>query len=158
MRRMKLLALVSLCLIAACGSTTNTTTNTTPGPTATVVLPDVAFDKLDHDQRIEFMKQKVVPAMAPLFKQHDEKKFAEFGCKTCHGKQAETGHFDMPNAELPKLDFADLSKFKKEDLEWMGKEIKPAMAKLLQQPEFTPENPKGFGCLECHTAAAPPAK
>jgi hypothetical protein len=149
MRRMKSLAFVALVLVSACGSKSPTTTTT---PTATVALPDVEFDKLDHDQQIEFMKQKVVPAMEPLFKQHDAKKYAEFGCKTCHGDQATEGHFDMPNAGLPKLDFADMSKFKKDDLEWMGKEIKPAMAKLLKQPEYTPENPKGFGCLECHTA------
>jgi hypothetical protein len=43
------------------------------------------------------------------------------------------------------------TKYKKEDLEWMGKEVKPAMAKLLQQSEWTPENQKGFGCNGCHT-------
>ncbi|MDB4953728.1 MAG: uncharacterized protein JWO36_1297 [Myxococcales bacterium] len=157
---MKLFACVSyfapLVLCAACGSKSPATTTTTPTPTATVVLPDVAFDKLDHDQRIEFMKQKVMPAMEPLFKQHDAKMFADFGCKTCHGKGAETGHFDMPNAELPKLDIADMSKFKKEDLEWMAKDIKPTMAKLVQQAEWTPDNPKGFGCAECHTLVQPP--
>jgi hypothetical protein len=97
------------------------------------------------------MKQKVVPALKPLFQNHDAKKYAEFGCKTCHGKEVDAGKYDMPNAELPKLDFNDMSKFKKEDIEWMSKDIKPTMAKLLQQPEMTKENPKGFGCLECHT-------
>ena len=58
----------------------------------------------------------------------------------------------MPNDKLPKLFGPSMPKFKKEDVEWMGKEIKPTMAKLLQQPEYTPENPKGFGCLECHGA------
>ena len=54
----------------------------------------------------------------------------------------------------PKLNFADMSKFKKEDIEWMEKDIKPTMARLLKQPEYTPQNPKGFGCLECHTQVA----
>ncbi len=40
-----------------------------------------------------------------------------------------------------------MSKFDKADLEWMGKVIKPTMAKLLDEPEFTPENANGFGCL-----------
>jgi hypothetical protein len=30
--------------------------------------------------------------------------------------------------------------------------VKPTMAKLLSEPEMTAENPKGFGCLHCHTA------
>jgi hypothetical protein len=32
----------------------------------------------------------------------------------------------------------------------MGKDVKPTMAKLLQTPEYTAENPKGFGCNGCH--------
>jgi mono/diheme cytochrome c family protein len=91
-----------------------------------------------------------VPAMEPIFKKHDAQEFAEFGCQTCHGKQAAQGHFDMPNPDLPKLNFNDMSQFKPEDIEWMKTEVKPAMAKLLEEEEFTPENPKGFGCQDCH--------
>jgi hypothetical protein len=60
----------------------------------------------------------------------------------------------MPNPKLPKLNFNDLSKFKKEDLEWMGKEVLPTMGKILGQPLYSKDNPKGFGCLECHTPEA----
>ncbi len=154
---MKTLALFASLMLAACGSkTTTTTTTATPagggsGDVAKAPLPDVPFDSLDHDQRIQFMKEKVVPTMEPLFKNHDAKKFAEFGCVTCHGEGAKEGKFDMPNEKLPKLFGPSMSKLKKEDVEWMGKEIKPTMAKLLQQPEYSEENPKGFGCLECHT-------
>ncbi len=116
-----------------------------------MVLPDVPFDKLDHDQQIEFMKVKVVPTMAPIFKSHDATKYADFGCKTCHGAGAEKGEFEMPNEGLPVLDFKDMSKFKKEDLEWMGNEVKPTMAKLLGEAEYTPETPDGFGCGGCHS-------
>jgi hypothetical protein len=143
-----------LVMLAACGGSKSPPSASTTTPTdqpAQVVLPDVPFDKLEHEQRIEFMKQKVMPAMEPIFKNHDAKKFAEFGCVTCHGKQALEGHFDMPSTELPKLDFKDMSKWKKEDLEWMSEEVKPAMARLLSEPEFTPENPTGFGCQNCHT-------
>lgn len=153
---MKLL-LASIVFLAACGSkavpSTTTPTGETGGTAAVATLPDVPFEQLEHDQRIEFMKQKVMPAMEPIFKNHDATKYADFTCKTCHGEQAAQGHFDMPNPDLPKLDFKDMSKFKKEDLEWMGKEVKPTMAKLLSLPEYTPENPKGFGCTGCHTAA-----
>jgi len=154
---MKLLAaFASLVLATACGSKAPATTTTAGGGggsagSATPVLPDVPFEKLDHDQQIQFMKEVVVPTMGPLFQAHDPKEFAEFGCKTCHGPGAEKGEFDMPNPGLPKLNFADMSKHKKEDLEWMGKVIKPQMAKLLKEPEYSAENPTGFGCGECHT-------
>lgn len=151
--------LASLVLLAACGGSTPTTT-TTPatggegaGSAAVVVLPDVPFDKLDPAQKAEFMKQKVLPAMEPIFKNHDAKKYGEFGCQTCHGAGVEKGELKMPNPKLPVLDFKDMSKFKPEDLKWMGEEVKPTMAKILGVPEHTKENANGFGCLECHTAA-----
>ena len=135
-------------LLAACGGKSSPAASNKP-------LPDVAFDKLDHDQQIEFMKQKVVPAMKPIFQNHDAKKYAEFGCATCHGEQSKEGHFDMPNAGLPKIGVTQefYAKFKPEDLEWMGKEVLPTMAGLLQEtPSFTDPAPKdGFGCANCHT-------
>ncbi len=157
---MKLLAvLASLVVAAACGSKAPATATTTGGGdstgSATPVLPDVPFEKLDHDQQIQYMKEVVVPTMTPLFQEHDAKEFAEFGCKTCHGPGAEKGEFDMPNPALPKLNFKDMSKHEKEDLEWMGKVIKPTMAKLLKEPEYNESTPDGFGCLHCHTAEAP---
>jgi len=147
--------LVAVVLVAsACGSK-SPSSSTMPGgegDSAAVALPDVPFEQLDQDQRAEFMKQKVVPVMKPLFQSHDAKDFAEFGCQTCHGAQAKDGHFDMPNPKLPKLNFNDLSKFKKEDLEWMHNDIEPTMGKILNKPLYSKENPKGFGCLACHTA------
>ena len=83
----------------------------------------------------------------------DPKDFDKFGCVTCHGAQAKEGHFDMPNPDLPKLNFADMSKFKKEDIEWMKNEVMRTMGKILQLPLYSEENPKGFGCLHCHTQA-----
>lgn len=149
---MKLLVVVAL--LAACGAKPPATS--TPAGEAEVVLPDVPFDKLDHKQQIAFMKQKVMPVMKPLFVAHDAKDFAEFGCQTCHGAEAKDGHFDMPNAKLPKLNFQDMSKFEKADLEWMKNEVMPAMAKVLNEPMYSEANPKGFGCLGCHTMEGTP--
>lgn len=117
---------------------------------ATAVLPDVPFEQLDHDQKIQFMKQVVMPEMGPMFQRHDPEKFAKFDCKTCHGNDADRGHFHMPNDALTKLNFADMSEFKERDLEFMKNEVKPTMARLLKEPEHSPENPRGFGCLHCH--------
>jgi hypothetical protein len=126
-------------------------------PKAPAPLPDVPFDQLDHDQRAQFMKEKVVPTMAPIFQAYDAKKYAEFGCKTCHGEGAAKGEFHMPNDKLPKLDFNDMSPWKQEALVWMNTKVKPTMAQLLKQPEMSKEHPDGFGCLECHTKPGAPA-
>ena len=125
------------------------------GGAATAVLPDVPFEQLDHDQRIQFMKQVVVPTMQPLFQNHDPEKYASFGCKTCHGEPADRGEYHMPSDKIPKLNFSDMSKFEQADIDWMKTEIKPTMARLLKESEHSQENPRGFGCLHCHMPQAP---
>ena len=134
-------------LVLACGPKAPTGTSEPVNPT----LRDTPFEALDQDQRAEFMKTVVLPTMKPLFTKHDSNRFRNFGCTTCHGKSADAGEYLMPNADLPKLTFADMSRFKKEDIEWMEKVIKPKMASLLKQAERTSDNPNGFGCLSCHT-------
>jgi hypothetical protein len=99
------------------------------------------------------MKEVVVPEMEKLFKAYDGTKYAEFGCKTCHGDGVDDHTFKMPNSKLPKLNFEDPSKMDAKAAEFMKTQVKPAMARLLQESEYTPENPKGFGCLECHAMA-----
>src|SRR5690242_17983726 len=106
---------VLVLLIAACGSKAPAPAQ--PTQTAQVTLPDVPFDQLDQDQREAFMKQNVMPVMKPIFQHHDAHDFEKFQCETCHGKGAAQGHFDMPNPELPKLDFSDMKKWKQEDLD-----------------------------------------
>jgi hypothetical protein len=146
--------LVLIAILAACGgSKTGPTTTTTTDNQARPALPDIPFESMDHEQQKQFMAERVMPAMGPLFVNHDPKKFPKLECVTCHGKGAETGKFEMPNPDLPKLNFADMSKFKKEDVEWMGKEIEPTMAKTLNLPVYSEDNPTGFGCLGCHTQA-----
>ncbi len=141
---MKYAALGSILLavvVVACGP---------PPEPARPVLPDVPFEQLDHDQKIQFMKEVVEPAMRPMFQGHDPKEFASFGCKTCHGPDADRGHYHMPSDELPKLNLADMSQFEQRDIDFMQAKVKPTMARLLKEPEHSPENPRGFGCLHCH--------
>ena len=123
-----------------------------PAPTAGSA--DFDFDKLSHAEQVDFMKKQVVPTMKKLFQDFDGKKYEKFGCKTCHGKDPQGSKYKMPNPELPKLDFAALKAGKQEPkvAEFMTKTVKPEMAKLLHQPEYSDTNPKGFGCLECHEA------
>ena len=111
------------------------------------------WEAMTHEQRMDYMKKTVVPTMKPLFQKFDAKHYANFGCKTCHGKDPKASKFKMPNPELPKLDFAALKagKQKPKIAKWMGEVVKPQMAQLLHMPEYTEATPKGFGCLECHT-------
>jgi hypothetical protein len=112
------------------------------------------FDKLTHDEQMDFMKKQVVPTMKPLFQKFDAKRYKDFGCKTCHGKDPKKAKFKMPTPDLPKLDFAALKagKQKPKVAKWMGEVVNPEMAKLLQKPEYNPEkpDPSQFGCLGCH--------
>ena len=105
---------------------------------ATRVVPDVPFAELDHDQRARWMKEHVLPAMTPLFHQHDPEKFDKVGCKTCHAENS----WDMPNPELPHLDFTNLEGFERRDIEWMKTVILPAMKKQLRDPTLR--------CGRCH--------
>ena len=112
------------------------------------------FDKLTQEQKIDFMKKKVMPPMKAAFQKFDPKEYKNFSCKTCHGKDPKKSKYKMPNPDLPKLDFAKLKVGKQapEMAEFMEKTVKPQMAKILGAPEYTPQNPKGFGCLDCHEA------
>ena len=145
--------IVAALFAAACGAKSTSTADTTPRAegSAAAVLPDAPFEDLDHDQRVEFMKQKVVPTMKPIFLAHDAEDFADFGCQTCHGEGFKQGDFEMPNPKLPRLNFANMGKYKREDVEWMKQQVYPTMGKLLRIPLQSADNPKGFSCLYCHT-------
>ena len=111
------------------------------------------FDKLDHKAQAQFMKDHVVDDMRVAFQTFDAKKYKNFDCKTCHGKDPKATHFKMPTPDLPKLDFAAIQagKQKPKTVEFMEKTVKPQMAKILHQTEFDPVTKTGqFGCLECH--------
>ncbi len=87
-----------------------------------------------------------------------DKKYKSMTCMTCHGEKAAENKYKMPNPQLPKLPaptdrqgFMALQQKKPEFVKFMGTEVKPAMANLLNLDEWTPANPKGFGCYACHT-------
>ena len=148
-----LLAVASAALLACSAPPSSPMGPRRGGGAAVAVLPDVPFAQLDHDQRKQMMHERVVPAMKPLFQQHDATMFSDFGCATCHGDGVADKTFAMPNPKLPELDLADTSHYEARDLEFMSKVVKPTMAKLLGEREFSQENPHGFGCLDCHMPA-----
>jgi len=118
-------------LVAAC-SASPTSPST---PVAVPVLPDVPFALLDRDQRMQFMRERVVPVMAPLFRAHDPQRYSTFDCKTCHGDSRD---FTQPNAALTRLGKANDPR----GVAWMTTSITPAMARVLDDP--------AFDCTRCH--------
>ena len=121
----------AILLVIACSAPS------TPAPVAVPVLPDVPFAMLDREQRMQFMKERVVSAMAPLFRAHDARRYDQFGCATCHGTGTD---YAMPNPSLPRL-HADRSRHDARAVEWMTTTIRPAIAKILDDE---------IDCMRCH--------
>ncbi|HEY3819682.1 MAG TPA: hypothetical protein VGL81_21085 [Polyangiaceae bacterium] len=114
------------------------------------------WDKWTKDQKKAYMKDAVLPKMAPLFHDYDAKRFAEIKCTTCHGAGAKAGNFKMPNAALPKLPASEEGFKKLHDahpkaVDFMSQTVVPTMAALVGEEPFDMKTGKGFGCFECHT-------
>ncbi len=114
--------------------------------------PSFDFDKAPREDKVRFMRTKVLPPMKVAFQQFDKVKYANFGCKTCHGKNAVARKYKMPNPELPQLDFhlIEQGKQKPEVVDFMSKVVKPKIAQIFDRPPGWAFQP-GHGCLECHT-------
>ncbi|HTQ04222.1 MAG TPA: hypothetical protein VMI54_10205 [Polyangiaceae bacterium] len=124
-------------------------------PEAAPEAGPIDWEKMDKAARGKYMKTVVMPKMKELFTAFDAK-YSDMKCTTCHGSAALSGSFAMPNPELPKIP-SDMAKFKEwagknpKMAEFMAKQVKPEMAKLLNEPEWTPATKEGFGCTNCHT-------
>src|SRR3569623_1879211 len=122
------------------------------------VIPEKAkidWEKMNKEERKKYMKSTVLPAAKKMFASYDAKKYSKVTCATCHGEGAANGSFKMPNPELPKLPkspegFKELAEKKPEMMKFMGQTVKPTVAALLGEEQWTPQNPKGFGCIGCH--------
>jgi hypothetical protein len=136
-------------------------------PAVAAAAKKIDWAKMDENAKKQYMKKTVLPQMKKLFVAFDKKHFSNMGCPTCHGEKAAEKKFKMPSAELPKLPqptdragFMALQQKKPEAAKFMGTQVKPTMAALLNVPEWSPTNATGFGCYNCHTkeeaAAAPP--
>jgi hypothetical protein len=159
-------SLVLALSLAACGGKSSPPATAAPaaapaeddGPV--VGPPQVAWKDMTTEQRGRYMAKVVVPAMEPLFKGFDAKRFADFSCDTCHGKGVEDQTYKMPNPDilaLPKpgdqAAFAPIYEKHPEMVQFMGGKVMPEMARLLGLEPFDYTNPKpdAFGCTGCHT-------
>ncbi|HTL36504.1 MAG TPA: hypothetical protein VL326_25400 [Kofleriaceae bacterium] len=143
--------IVLLLALAACGSAT---------PKSGAPLPP--WKDMNADQRLEFMKSTVLPAAKQKFQAFDAKKFAKFDCRTCHGKGAEDGSFEMPNPDIKALPptaeayeaWIAKDANAKRYTDFMSNEVVPMMSQLLQIKAFDPATHTGeFSCPACHTMA-----
>ena len=148
MIKLSFVTTLALAALAACGGKTHVDA---PPPA------DMAFKDMNADQRVAFMKGTVVPTMKVMFQEFEPKKFAEFNCKTCHGKGAEDGDFEMPNPDLPRLPKPEVFMAFAEDpkhapwVKFIAEKVTPEMAKLLKMKQFDPATNTGdFSCHACH--------
>ncbi|MDB4979646.1 MAG: uncharacterized protein JWM82_398 [Myxococcales bacterium] len=118
----------------------------------------IDWEHMTVPQKKKYMKTAVLPEAKKMFAAFDPKAYKKVTCGTCHGDGADEGTFKMPNPKLPKLpkptsraDFVELQKKKPDAVKFMGTVVKPTMAKLLNLPEWSPDNTNGFGCYHCHT-------
>jgi len=148
-------------LLGGCGGADasaegETTDETTGGETTTEAegpaLADLAWDDVPPDQRGHWMAEVIVPAMGPLFQEHDAEEFAEFGCATCHGETGADVHFEMPNGIAPLVHEFVPAMFQSEEPMpvFMTQTVYPRMAELLGEALYDPETRTGFSCFDCH--------
>lgn len=148
------LALSALTLLACGGDTTDAEPEaeaTTTGDEAVEAAP-IAWADMNHEQRAAFMHDTVVPEMRALFQEHDPERFADFGCRTCHGENAREVGFQMPNGVAPLNPASMGALFGSEDPmpQLMVQRVWPRMAELLGEAPFDPETQQGFSCFDCH--------
>ncbi len=151
----------SLCLfvataLAACGGQTpeplapSGPEEVKPTATSEVTAPEKWDDDLSMPQKAAFMKAHVVPRMGGVFQAFNSARYAEFGCKTCHG-----ANMKDPNEYLPHLSLRDgrLTAFaeRPEVAKFMAEKVVPEMASTLGEPPYDLTTHKGFGCAGCHT-------
>ncbi len=111
---------------------------------------DVWSDSMSDKEKGIFMKKKVVPPMAKTFQEFDSAKYADFGCKTCHGPSFKPHPADF----LPELHVKDgkLEEAEKDPkmAEFMGTKVAPQMAEIFGKKPYDPATGEGFGCGGCH--------
>jgi hypothetical protein len=140
--------LTGVLLAAACSSGTGPRVPPSGGPEIGAL--HIPWKDKNREEKQAYMAAHVEPMMGKLFQKFDKKGFAEFGCETCHGKDAESVDFRMPNG-LPPLDekdpVADAMGSDEDTAKFMVDEVLPTMSRLLSK---TDEHGKPVTCFTCH--------
>ena len=76
-----------------------------PHPPAAAPAPrEDGWAKLDFEQRHAVMTFTVLPNIARTWRDFRHTEYPEMTCRTCHGKDAESVSYRMPNPSLPRVD------------------------------------------------------
>lgn len=155
-------ALAFALLASACATTQPTTAPTTEQAEAPLPSsPSQPWAELNFEERKAHMQDAVVPVMTPLFLAHDEVRYANFGCRTCHGPDARALNYAMPSPSLRTL-YPSGSREQIETVEqhramavFMFQRVTPTMRNLLGAPTYDAATGEGFTCFYCHPRGEP---
>jgi len=147
------LAAAALAFVVASGAAT-------PSAMAKDEGPPKPWKEMSYKEKKSYMRTAVMPALKPVFKAFDAKKFKTFQCDTCHGKDGAERKYKMPSNDIHALpntpeDFQAMMKKMPEWPKWtdfMVKSVEPAMGKVLGVAIYNPEKPdeNAFACKNCH--------
>lgn len=148
-------------MLGACGaSASHQATTPTSSESQALTGPPRPWAELSHDERQAHMVRHVLPATADLFASWDATRFADFSCQSCHGQDAETRAYAMPNPSLLTLyptgtlgQEQVLAQYR-EACTFMYSRLVPAMGQLLAMPEYDPSTQVGLTCFACHPRGA----
>ncbi len=153
------LFLLSVLALTACGGASQTTETTSTEATTSGGAggEQVAWADMSFEQKRDYMRDVVMPRMQTVFQDYDSERFSSFTCATCHGSDAFSVNFRMPNGLAP-LDPQNIpALFENEETrpmaEFMAGPVEHTMAELLGEQPYDPETQQGFGCLNCHATA-----
>ncbi len=160
-------ALFALAFAAGCGGAeptpeeeaaeSETTTDTsTAGGEDTIPSPPTPWAEMSFDDKKAWMALEVTPRMAELFEGYDAERFAGFGCEGCHGENAQERDYEMPNPTIFTLyktgsqEQLEMVNDMRPMVNFMFRDVVPAMRTMLGQERFDAETGEGFGCFACH--------
>jgi cytochrome c553 len=138
-------ALALFALLAGCSKSEPSSMASGSAPPASTIWSK----ELTNDQRTAFMSANVVPAMGPVFQGRDATRYAEFGCKTCHGPANRRPQDFLPKLAMKNGEFVAFTE-QPEITKFMAAQVVPKMAAAMGQPPYDPRTHQGFGCLGCH--------
>lgn len=118
-------------------------------PEVDLGAPQISWQAKSREQRMGFMAASVHPRMKKLFAEED-KSYADFSCKTCHGADMELLDYKMPNDiyALPTENTLEEARdYDEEVTDFMVNKVLPEFKKLLNQG-VGPET--DVSCFSCH--------
>ena len=109
---------------------------------AELPTPEPTWEQMSFAEKQAWMGAEVLPFMRELFRDHDEARFADFGCASCHGEDMAARGFAMPNPDIMALPPTgtpaqrQMVRDHPEILRLMFSRVVPAMERLLGAETF----------------------